>query len=165
MNLESIKREHEEEFSKCQLALDRNSFIYKQVLFSDELNNLHNIHKCNKDKKEIDEFTLQLIKIVIGLKFFITDDIKAKLIELGLKENSIKKMVSINQIKIEIDSANQSELIYINPYFAIGFISNYLDFCLVNSIQTDLDYTTTHTGNQITTINSTAALFHSIVPS
>lgn len=157
-----FEKKNELKFLAARAEFEKNANYWEQYLFSKEFHVLYSEFKIYKDRNEIDTFILKLIALIDVLKFYPKKETIDKLKEFGIKNEVIKLMVSIDEIKNSLDTINQNIYLYIDPYYSILVIREYLMYKIVDAVQKNYGFTTTKKGNQKTKINSTAAYLNTI---
>ena len=160
MDQDKIKKQNEAYFSHTKIEWEKTAAICKDYLFSTEMAVLYETFKTTPQRKEIDEFILKIMAVINGVKFFLDKDSKVMLESFGIKSKVIRQLTSLNEIKACIDTINAHSYIYLNPYQAALRIRDFLSFKLIDEIHKNYGFSTHKVGNQTTTVNSTAALFH-----
>lgn len=157
-----FRKQNEILFSSERTEFEKNVNFWEQRLFSKEFDYLFSEFKNNIDKKEIDNFILNLILLIDALKFFPKKKTIDRLKELGVKNEVFKFMISIDEIKIKIDEINQNTNIYIDPNHSILIISEHLAYKISDTVLKSYSLSTKKKGNQKTEINLVAAYMNTI---
>lgn len=121
---------------QLEIAYDKFELIIPMLEeeYSIGIKNLFSKEMEEIKKTDPDKFTCLLITCYRQLKYFPSEEIIQRFLELGLKKMHLKWLISIVAISKEFQAINGSKIILILPFDSFMLINNHLNLKIINEV-------------------------------